>query len=98
MVNKETSKKQGCEFHEPLLFTPGQQGWKTPEPNKLLLPKAFRRENILTTREMEELLGVSSKDLRQCPTRAILGWNDYAYLIWHKGRNSWKVYEEKLTV
>lgn len=78
---------------QPLLFTPGQQGWKTPEPNKLLLPKGFSRENILTTREVEECLGVPSKELRKCPITAILAWNNYDNLIWHRGRDSWKLYE-----
>ena len=81
---------------QPLLFTPGQQGWKTPKPNELQFSKASTKKKTLTTKQLQEHLGVSDDVLRTCPMGAVLPLN--AYLIWHQGRNCWKVYEEKLTV
>jgi hypothetical protein len=81
---------------QPLLFTPGQQEWKTPKPNDLQLSNTSAKRNTLTTKQLQEHLGVSHDLLRTCPMGAVLPLN--AYLIWHLGRDSWKVYEEKLTV
>lgn len=79
---------------QPLFFTYGQQGWKTLKSNKLQLSKASTRRNSLTTKQLQEHLDVSHDVLRTCPIGAVLHLN--AYLIWHQGRDSWKLYEEKL--
>jgi len=79
---------------QPLLFRPGQQGWKTPKPDQRLLPKAFTNKKTLTTKQLQEYLGISYDVLRNCPMGAVRLLN--TYLIWHQGRDSWKVYEEKL--
>lgn len=50
----------------------------------------------LKTKQLQEHLGVSDDFIRRCHMGEVRPWK--AYLIWHQGRDAWKVYEEKLTV
>ncbi|MFP4119612.1 hypothetical protein [Coleofasciculus sp.] len=79
---------------QPPLFTPGKQGWTTPKPKQFQLSQASTKQNNLTTKQLQKHLGVSQDVLRTCPMGTVLSLN--TYLIWHQGRDSWKLYEEKL--
>lgn len=78
------------------LLKPGNQGWKNPIPIKYPSQSFSAKSNTMTTEEIQKSFDISPKFLRTCPIGAILPWK--AYLIWHRGRDAWKVYEEKLTV
>jgi len=94
MENFSTQKQsRHRKLYQPELVKLGEYGF---EVNERLLNKSSIKGNTLTTEQLQEQLGVSHDVLRACRIGTVLPLN--AYLIWHQGRNNWKVYEEKLTV
>ena len=75
--------------YQPELLELKPQGF---EINQAILQKFSTQKNSLTTKQLQGL-GVCDRVRRACPIQCVIPWNNC--LIWHLGRNSWKVYEER---
>lgn len=82
-------KRQTKKAYQPELLELKTQGF---EINQTLLQESSIRNNTLTTEQLRDL-GVRNRIIRACSIPSVIRWNNC--LIWHLGRNSWKVYEEK---
>lgn len=84
--NKNT---QNYEAYQPELLELRSQGF---EVKQTLLQKSSIQKKTLTTKQLQGL-GVCDRVIRACPIQNVIPWNNC--LIWHQGRNIWKIYEEK---
>ena len=56
-----------------------------------LKPKSLRKDK-LTTEELQKLFNIPEKIVRKCPVGKAIPWG--CYLIWHQGRDKWRVYQQ----
>ena len=74
------------------LIIPGTQDWQNPKVNPQITENnLISTRNISTTREIQQYLNIPQKYISACRIGFVLNWK--SCLIWHKGRDSWEIYD-----
>lgn len=85
------AKQQAGQPIQLVLLEPGKEGWTTPKLHPSFTQKSLLKDK-LTTEELQQFLNIPYKIIGKCPIGKVIPWG--CYLIWHQGRDKWRVYQQ----